>query len=713
MDTRLMKEDSKKQIYNEATIMKKLFHPNVISFKDVFKDVKLDYFYIVMEYANDGDLSKKIKAQKQKTFGEKYFSEEKILQYFYQICRGLQYIHSKNIIHRDIKSQNIFLMKNGKIKIGDFGIAKALTNSKNNASTVIGTPYYFSPEIINGELYNYKTDIWSLGVVLYEMCCLKLPFESNNIAQLSIKIMKGKYDPIPNKYSRNMANLIKDMLNLDQKLRPSITEVMQSPLIKNYSINKYSNKSYKNIHTNKKYNINSTDSQFNFKINEQILDQRKIERKSAINKIKNKEKSCSPINFKNKSYIGKLNKQNCERLESPFEFPKASNKIKTKKSNIFKRVITQKNFVANLNINKEEFEYDKINKVSNSNNINNNINNDIYKSMNKIIKSTNNIINVRNKEIYNTKSTNNFINKSNDCNENNKNIDINKISNNKNNLNNNIFYNNILINKEEIINRSNEFDINFSGKSILFDKEKTIHIEDDNKNNDEDNKKQKLIDNTSSEEKVNSNKINNDSLYNFNFEEQPIKMFTLKEEDEEETIKSTGTLYNGDFDEINLEEEKNIIKEYISNNNKIQKNNLNNLNEDKTNITKEINNSNEIQKENINNLDKDKKINEIIQPDLNFEIINNSLNEEKKKEKETQFDLEEYIKKEIGEKMYLIIKENWIDFNIEQIVNYSYENFINKLRDILKKNEFREREIKKAEMYLFDIFFNYINQNKF
>ena len=713
MDTRLMKEDSKKQIYNEATIMKKLFHPNVISFKDVFKDVKLDYFYIVMEYANDGDLSKKIKAQKQKTFGEKYFSEEKILQYFYQICRGLQYIHSKNIIHRDIKSQNIFLMKNGKIKIGDFGIAKALTNSKNNASTVIGTPYYFSPEIINGEPYNYKTDIWSLGVVLYEMCCLKLPFESNNIAQLSIKIMKGKYDPIPNKYSRNMANLIKDMLNLDQKLRPSITEVMQSPLIKNYSINKYSNKSYKNIHTNKKYNINSTDSQFNFKINEQILDQRKIERKSAINKIKNKEKSCSPINFKNKSYIGKINKQNCERLESPFEFPKASNKIKTKKSNIFKRVITQKNFVANLNINKEEFEYDKINKVSNSNNINNNINNDIYKSMNKIIKSTNNIINVRNKEIYNTKSTNNFINKSNDCNENNKNIDINKISNNKNNLNNNIFYNNILINKEEIINRSNEFDINFSGKSILFDKEKTIHIEDDNKNNDEDNKKQKLIDNTSSEEKVNSNKINNDSLYNFNFEEQPIKMFTLKEEDEEETIKSTGTLYNGDFDEINLEEEKNIIKEYISNNNKIQKNNLNNLNEDKTNITKEINNSNEIQKENINNLDKVKKINEIIQPDLNFEIINNSLNEEKKKEKETQFDLEEYVKKEIGEKMYLIIKKNWLDFNIEQIVNYSYENFINKLRDILKKNEFREREIKKAEMYLFDIFFNYINQNKF
>ena len=89
---------------------------------------------------------------------------------------------------------------------------------------------------------------------------------------------------------------------------------MQSPLIKNYCINKYSNKSYKNSHTNKKYNIHSSDSQSNFKINEQILDQRKIERKSAVNKIKNKEKSCSPIKFKNKSYIWRLNKQNNERL---------------------------------------------------------------------------------------------------------------------------------------------------------------------------------------------------------------------------------------------------------------------------------------------------------------------------------------------------------------------------------------------------------------
>ena len=662
-----MKEDNKKQIYNEASIMKKLFHPNIISFKDVFKDTKLDYFYIVMEYANDGDLSKKIKTQKQKTYGDKYFSEEKILQYFDQICRGLQYIHSKNIIHRDIKTQNIFLMKNGKVKIGDFGISKALTNTKNNASTIIGTPYYFSPEIINGEPYNYKTDIWSLGVVLYEMCCLKLPFESNNIAQLSIKILRGKYDPIPNRYSKNMANLIKQMLNIDQKLRPSIFEVIQSPLLKNYHINKNSNKSYKNLIKNKKYILNSNEPQLNYKQNELILDQRQNERKSDVNKHKYKEKSCSPIKFKNKSYVGKLIKKNNDHSDSPFELPKASNKKKSKKSNIFKRISTQNNMIQNIN---EDFMISKINKVNSSNNISNNLYNNnnfnIIKSQNHIFKSNNNINNnIINKNIK-IKSTNNIIN-----------TNINRID----------IKQNINVNKSS----SNEFDINFSGKSILFDKEKTIHLinEEKDKNLIKDNNgKEKLEnDNKSFNENIIQNNYINESLYNFNFDEQSIKMFTLKEEEEEETIKSNGTLYNNtDIDNLNFEIKKNE--------------------------NKEIENEKIIQDNNERNTKKNEKINNISKEDLNFEIINNPIIQENHIKKEKKFHLEDYIKQQIGEKMYLIIKQNWLDFNIEQIVNYNYDTIINKLRDVLKKNEFREREIKKAEMYMFDVFFNLINKPK-
>ena len=691
MDTRQMKEDNKKQIYNEASIMKKLFHPNIISFKDVFKDTKLDYFYIVMEYANDGDLSKKIKTQKQKTYGDKYFSEEKILQYFDQICRGLQYIHSKNIIHRDIKTQNIFLMKNGKVKIGDFGISKALTNTKNNASTIIGTPYYFSPEIINGEPYNYKTDIWSLGVVLYEMCCLKLPFESNNIAQLSIKILRGKYDPIPNRYSKNMANLIKQMLNIDQKLRPSIFEVIQSPLLKNYHINKNSNKSYKNLIKNKKYILNTNEPQLNYKQNEQILDQRQNERKSDVNKHKYKEKSCSPIKFKNKSYVGKLIKKNNDHSDSPFELPKASNKKKSKKSNIFKRISTQNNMIQNIN---EDFMISKINKVNSSNNISNNLYNNnnfnIIKSQNHIFKSNNNINNnIINKNI-NIKSTNNIINTNINRIDIKQNININKSS--SNNLQNkNIFYNDILTNKEEIINRSNEFDINFSGKSMLFDKEKTIHLinEEKDKNLIKDNNGKEKLENGNKpfNENIIQNNYINESLYNFNFDEQSIKMFTLKEEEEEETIKSNGTLYNNtDIDNLNFEIKKNE--------------------------NKEIENEKIIQDNNERNTKKNEKINNISKEDLNFEIINNPIIQENHIKKEKKFHLEDYIKQQIGEKMYLIIKQNWLDFNIEQIVNYNYDTIINKLRDVLKKNEFREREIKKAEMYMFDVFFNLINKPK-
>ena len=683
-----MKEDSKKQIYNEASIMKKLLHPNVISFKDVFKDTKLDYFYIVMEYANDGDLSKKIKTQKNKIIGDKYFSEEKIMQYFYQICRGLQYIHSKNIIHRDIKSQNIFLMKNGKIKIGDFGIAKALTNTKNNATTIIGTPYYFSPEIINGEPYNYKTDIWSLGVVLYEMCCLKLPFESNNIAQLSIKIMKGKYDPIPNRYSKNMANLIKNMLNIDQKLRPNINEVMQSPLLKNYHNNKYANKSSKNLSSNKKPIINSYKSQYNFKINEQLLEQKQNERKSLVNKNSNyKEKSCSPMIFKNKSCIENLslnNQKNNKQSDSLFELPKASNKNKTKKSNIFKRISTQNEMLPKVNLN-DDNDSNKKNNVNFSVNIANNIynNNNIAKNMNFFERPKDNLIKENQKGI-NMHSFNKNLNS----------IDFNKNSNiNKSPIdnvsNNNIFYNINLANKEEIINRSNKFDINFSGKSIIFDKEKTIHLlnENENKEKENDNKKEREED-SPIEEKIHSSKYINESLYNFNFDENSIKMFTLKEEEEEETIKSTGTLYN--FDEentkLNIEKtEKNNIEEKINQNQN-----------DSVNLPK---------KEEKNNINQ--------KTDIDFEIINNSMSQEKKKKSENKFELEDYVKKQIGEKMYLIIRQYWIDFNIKQITNYNYDSFFNKLHEILKKNEFREREIKNAEMYLFDIFFNYINKENF
>ena len=110
-----------------------------------------------------------------------HFSEEMVLNWFVQILLAVEYIHSKNIIHRDIKPQNIFMTKTGIIKLGDFGISKQLDPEYLFTNTSLGTPFYLSPEICRNSSYNFKTDIWMLGCLLHEMCSLNKPFLSQGL----------------------------------------------------------------------------------------------------------------------------------------------------------------------------------------------------------------------------------------------------------------------------------------------------------------------------------------------------------------------------------------------------------------------------------------------------------------------------------------------------------------------------------------------------
>ena len=224
-----MNQKEKDDAYNEAQILGKLDHPNIIKLLEVFDSKKPKHaLNIVTEYADGGDLSEKIKSQNKKPF-----TELEILNYFTQICLALKHIHEKKIIHRDLKSSNIFLMKNGLIKLGDFGISKGFQNTMEKAKTMVGTPYYLSPEILENKPYDAKSDIWSLGVLLYEMMTFKMPFSANSFPILVVKILRGNYTPPPTIYSKDLREIIDKCLIVDYGKRPTIQQILNFPIIQN------------------------------------------------------------------------------------------------------------------------------------------------------------------------------------------------------------------------------------------------------------------------------------------------------------------------------------------------------------------------------------------------------------------------------------------------------------------------------------------------
>ncbi|XP_073651225.1 serine/threonine-protein kinase Nek5 isoform X12 [Tursiops truncatus] len=211
----------------EVILLAKMKHPNIVTFFSSFQEN--NRLFIVMEYCDGGDLMKRIKKQR-----GVLLSEDQILSWFVQISLGLKHIHDRKILHRDIKTQNIFLSKNGMVaKLGDFGIARVLNNTMELARTCVGTPYYLSPEICQNKPYNNKTDIWSLGCVLYELCTLRHPFEGNNLHQLVLKICQARVPPISPRFSHDLQSLISQLFEVSPRARPSISSILKRPFLEN------------------------------------------------------------------------------------------------------------------------------------------------------------------------------------------------------------------------------------------------------------------------------------------------------------------------------------------------------------------------------------------------------------------------------------------------------------------------------------------------
>ena len=209
----------------EVEVLRTFDSPFIVKYIESFEDDGV--LYIVMEYADGGDLSMMLNERRS------HLQEDEVMHYFIQIVLALKYLHDKNILHRDIKGQNIFLCRDGTVKLGDFGIAKALDSTNQLAQTVIGTTFYMAPDVLKGSGYNSKADIWSLGCVLYELCALSRPFDANSLPELLMSIITGRYAPIPSQFSTNVRDLIDGMLQLNPEERLSVDQIIEMPFVRN------------------------------------------------------------------------------------------------------------------------------------------------------------------------------------------------------------------------------------------------------------------------------------------------------------------------------------------------------------------------------------------------------------------------------------------------------------------------------------------------
>lgn len=305
----------KENSLNEIRILASVNHKNVVSYKESFFDQEACSICTVMEFAELGDLEKKINQSiKNKT----YLQESEIMSIFVQIVLGLKALHDKKIMHRDIKAANIFMFNNDLVKIGDLNVSKVV--KRDLAHTQTGTPYYASPEVWNDKPYDYKSDIWSLGCLLYEMTTLKAPFRGTTMKGVYEKVIKGVYSPIPTFYSSNLASLISLMLDLKAINRPSCEQILQ-----------FVKEKMKNL-------------------------------KLSINIFNQDQATFSTI-----SEIPSINKSfTSENLLKTLKFPKRVNELNTilPKSKYYKRRI-----VSAYNLTEKDDTYSKLNKLSSISNL--------------------------------------------------------------------------------------------------------------------------------------------------------------------------------------------------------------------------------------------------------------------------------------------------------------------------------------------------------
>lgn len=248
-----MKPKAREEANQEVWLLRKISSGSVFIVQYIESFLERESLHIIMEFCENGDLSSYLKPPlrlpplvlpsgagppepcKAGQLGQ-CLEEATVWKFAIQIGLGLHWLHTNRILHRDIKSLNVFLSAQHDARLGDLGVARVLSAECNFANTLVGTPYYLSPEMCNSQPYNEKSDVWAYGNVLYEMCTFRHPFEARNQLALLAKITRGRYRPISDGYSSEMKGLVDDCLMQDMVRRPTVNLILLSEPVRAWAV---------------------------------------------------------------------------------------------------------------------------------------------------------------------------------------------------------------------------------------------------------------------------------------------------------------------------------------------------------------------------------------------------------------------------------------------------------------------------------------------
>ena len=401
---KIVEKEDLERIIREMRMLSELDNEHVIKVYQIYEDD--NHYLIIMEYCEGGELFNYI-VEKQR------LSENETAFFYYQIIKGVEYIHSKGIAHRDLKPENLLLDKDKKIKIIDFGLSNYFDGIQ-KLETPCGSPCYASPEMVGGNKYNgFFIDVWATGIILFAMLCGYLPFEDDNNDILFKQILSGKinYPSYLNEISKDLLNKI---IETEPEKRIKIEEIKKHPF---YLLGKkLYDKKFNKIKINSSKELNYKDDKNEFNINTQNSNERDHSKKERKQQLFSDYIKTEIINRKNKEitlqneliksnklgllskcvedYTSSLNKENDNKSENA---KRINNKNKNNTQNFFTTRASRyklgnksNNYLNTNNINEKKMSVEKFLKNFNKSqfHINNNIKKPNKNEINNHFKST-------------------------------------------------------------------------------------------------------------------------------------------------------------------------------------------------------------------------------------------------------------------------------------------------------------------------------------